>query len=438
MDRPERPWRRRLAPILIAALSALAAVLPASTVSAAEPPTVLLAWDQYAVEALSNPSTATPPGAGQTPPVASLHLAMVEAAMYDAVNAIDRGHEPYLRGLPRASRTASKSAAASTAAHHVLVGLTPALPDAVKANLDSLYATSIGAIPDSTRKSRGIRIGAAVAAAMLANRAADGRFVPYSFTASTSIGRWRPESPAFVSDPFAWVSNVKPFSIRRASRFRTPGPLALTSAQYAIEFNEVKSLGSATSTDRTAAQTDLARFYSVNPMPMMHKAFRDIAAARGLSITRAARLFALLSVSSADAMIGCWDDKDYWSFWRPITAIHEAENDDNPATTAQADWTPFLPTPPYPDQPSGYNCFTGAMTAAGRHFFGTDRVAISITSPGTGTTRSYTRLSSIVHDTIDARIYLGFHFRTADVDGATLGRRTANYVADHEFERVDD
>jgi hypothetical protein len=438
MDRPKHRLRRRLAPIVIAGLSVLASVIPATTVAAAEPPTVLLAWDQNAVEALSNPATATPPGAGQTPPVASLHLAMVEAAMYDAVNAIDRGHEPYLRGLPRASRTASKSAAAATAAHHVLVGLVPALPDATKTNLDALYTASIGAIPDGLRKTRGVRIGAAVAAAMLANRATDGRFVPYSFTASTDVGKWRPELPAFVSDPFAWVSNVRPFAIRRASQFRTRGPLALTSAEYAVEFNEVKSLGSATSTDRTAAQTELARFYSVNPLPMLHKAFRDVSVARGLSITRAARLFGLLSVSSADALIGCWDDKDYWSFWRPITAIREAANDGNPATTAQADWLPFLPTPPYPDHPSGYNCFTGAMTAAGREFFGTDRVAISLTSPGTGTTRTYTRLSAIVHDTIDARIYLGFHFRRPDVEGARLGRRTADYIADHQFERVDD
>jgi hypothetical protein len=430
--------RRGLAPFVLAALCALAASIPAATVSAAESPQTVLDWDQYAVAALVTPTTATPPGAGQTPPVASLHLAMVQIAVYDAVNAIARTHEPYLRNLPKPPRRASKAAAAATAAHHVLVGLVPSLPDGVKAQLDTLYASSLAAIPNSWRKTAGVNIGATVAARMLARRADDGRYVPYSFTASTDVGKWRPELPAFVSDPFAWVSNVKPFALRRASQFRTHGPLSLTSAQYAIEFNEVKSLGSLNSVDRTPAQTETGLFYSINPMPMMHKSFRDIATAKGLSITRAARLFAMLDTSAADALIACWDDKDYWSFWRPITAIREAANDGNPDTAPQSDWLPFLPTPPYPDHPSGFNCFTGAMMAAGKAFFGTDSVAISITSPGTNTTRTYSRLSAVLTDTINARIYLGFHFRTPDVQGARLGRQTARYVAEHFFERLDD
>ena len=276
-----------------------------------------------------------------------------------------------------------------------------------------------------------------VAAKMLANRANDGRYVPYAFTPGTGKGQWRPELPAFVSDPFAWVSNVRPFAIGRASRFRTAGPLDLSSAAYARELNEVKSLGSATSTTRTAAQTALGMFYSANPIVMLNKSLRDIVARKGLSITRAARLFAMTSMSGADALIGCWDDKDHYSFWRPITAIRNAAVDGNPATTAQADWLPLLPTPPYPDHPSGYNCLTGATTQAAREFFGTNDVRITLTSPVTATSRTYSHLSSIVHDTINARIYLGFHFRTPDVQGAKLGRQTAAYVAAHYFERVD-
>ena len=362
---------------------------------------------------------------------------MVETAVYDAVNAIDRGHEPYLRNLPRASRSASKAAAVATAAHHVLVGLVPALADSIKANLDAAYTASLATIPSGSRKNAGISIGAAVAAKMLANRANDGRYVPYSFTPGTGKGQWRPELPAFVSDPFAWVSNVRPFAIGRASRFRTAGPLDLSSAAYARELNEVKSLGSATSTTRTAAQTALGMFYSANPIVMLNKSLRDIVARKGLSITRAARLFAMTSMSGADALIGCWDDKDHYSFWRPITAIRNAAIDGNPATTAQADWLPLLPTPPYPDHPSGYNCLTGATTQAAREFFGTNDVRITLTSPVTATSRTYSHLSSIVHDTINARIYLGFHFRTPDVQGAKLGRQTAAYVAAHYFERVD-
>jgi hypothetical protein len=241
-----------------------------------------------------------------------------------------------------------------------------------------------------------------------------------------------------VSDPFAWVAKVKPFAIRRASQFRTAGPLSLTGARYAAEFNEVKALGALNGSTRTDAQTELGRFYAANPIPMLNKSLRDIVTRKGLSITRAARLFAMTSVSGADALIACWDDKAHYNFWRPITAIRLANTDGNPATTAQTDWLPFLPTPPYPEHPSGYNCFTGATTQAASEFFGTNRVRISLTSPITMTTKTYSRLNRIVNDTIDARIYLGFHFRTPDVQGAKLGRNVASYVADHYFERRGD
>jgi hypothetical protein len=440
MAGPNRPSRARgrLASILIAALCALAGAIPSASVAAAEPAQAVLDWNLYAIQAISNLPGGTPAGAGQPPPVAALHLAMVQAAVYDAVNAIDRTHEPYLRGLPRAPRSASKDAAAATAAHHVLVGLVPAFTDDIKASLDTLYAGSLAAIPNGSRKAAGVRIGAAVADAMLDKRANDGRFVAHPFTVGTQPGQWRPVLPMFANDPFAWVSDVKPFAIRRGSQFRTKGPLSLTSARYARELNEVKALGSAGSTSRTAAQTELARFYTANPISMLFSSFRSIAAARNLSTARTARLFAMMSVSTADSLIACWTDKRHWNFWRPITAIREAATDGNPATTAQADWLPFFPTPPYPDHPSGYNCVTGAMTTAARAFFGTDRVRISLTSPATMTTRTYSRLSRIVRDTIDARIYLGFHFRTPDAQGASLGRNVADWITDRYFERIDD
>jgi vanadium-dependent haloperoxidase-like protein len=438
MSGPQRPRARiRLALVSVTAGLVLASTIPLATASAAEPATTLLQWNEQANTAIFSAPTGTPAGAGQTPPVGSIHLAMVETAVYDAVNAIDRGHEPYLRNLPSAPRTASKAAAVATAAHHVLVGLVPALPDNVKANLDAAYTASLATIPNGSRKNAGIAIGAAVATKMLADRANDGRYVPYSFTAGTGLGQWRPELPAFVSDPFAWVSNVKPFAIGRASRFRTAGPLDIHSAAYARELNEVKAVGSSTSTTRTAAQTALAMFYTANPIPMLNKSLRDVVTRKGMSITRAARLFAMTSVSGADALIGCWDDKDHYSFWRPITAIRAADADGNPGTTGQADWLPMFPNPPYPDHPSGYNCLTGATTQAARLFFGTNDVRITLTSPATMTSRTYSRLSSIVHDTINARIYLGIHFRTPDVQGAKLGRQTAAYVASHLFERVD-
>jgi hypothetical protein len=145
----------------------------------------------------------------------------------------------------------------------------------------------------------------------------------------------------------------------------------------------------------------------------------------------------MTSMASADALIGCWDSKDRYSFWRPITAIREAANDGNGATEPQTGWLPLLATPPYPDEPSGYNCYSAAMMYAAKAFFGTDAISFKLTHPVSGVTRSYTRFTRVLKDTIDARVWLGIHFRTADVHGARLGKRVVRWVDDHFFERVD-
>src|SRR4029077_9587269 len=162
------------------------------------------------------------------------------------------------------------------------------------------------------------------------------------------VGEWRPEGPVFLSDPFAWVSNVRPFTMTSTDQFRTEGPDSLTSAAYAADFNEVRTMGSATGSGGHTDQTTGAPVYSLNPLLMESKAFREVAAANGLSNTEAARLFGMTSLSSADALIGCWDNKDFWSFWRPIHAIREAAADGNAATAPQDGWLPLLVTPPYP------------------------------------------------------------------------------------------
>jgi hypothetical protein len=414
-------------------------LIPAASVIAAEPTDTVRVWNSNAILALGNPGTATPPGLGEPPPVASIHLAMVQGAVYDAVNAIDGGHQSYLNGLPATSSNASKAAAVATAAHHVLVGLNvvPAMPQNVTDSLNAQYVTSLATItPDDQAKTDGIAIGAAVAAAMLVERADDGRFVPYSFTSAFGPGDWRAEPPN-GSDPFAWVSNVRPFTMKSTGQFRTAGPLDLSSGQYAAEFNEVKTLGALTGSGRTDAQTLQARFYSANPLPMMNRAFREISVAEGLSLVEEARLFAMLGMAGADALIGCWDDKDYWSFWRPQTAIREAAGDDNPNTSpppAGETWLPLIAsgTAPYPEHPSGYNCYAGAMMHAGKHYFG-DKVSFVLNSPVTGTSRSYDRFTDVLVDTIDARVWLGLHFRTPDVKGAWLGKRVANWSTAHFF-----
>ncbi|HEY1368165.1 MAG TPA: vanadium-dependent haloperoxidase [Gaiellaceae bacterium] len=414
MGRQSRIW--------VAAAVALLAVVVPSTANA----DAVRDWNLNASNALANPVTAG--GAGQTPPVASLHMAMVQGAVYDAVNSIDRGHQPYLANLPPASQGASIDAAVATAAHHVLVGIVPALPQNVRDSLDALYATALGAISPGQARTDGVSAGAAAAAAMLAARANDGRYVPFSFVAGTGPGQWRPELPVFVSDPFAWVARVKPFTLVSTAQFRTKGPNSLRSGKYTKEFEEVKTLGSATSTTRTAEQTATALFYSDHAVALWNRTFRDVAAQYQLAPVDEARLFGLINLAGADGLINCWDDKWFWSFWRPITAIRLADTDGNPKTIADPGWLPLAPTPPYPDQPSGYNCVSGAVLRAARAFFHTNSVMFSVHSNVTNSDKFYDHLLDPLVDTIDARVWLGIHFRTADVDGATLGKRVGRWV----------
>ena len=442
MTNTRTSYRMRIAMLAFALLSVVIVEAPAG----ATPRDNVSDWNLNASNALFNPTTAPLPGAGMALP-GFLHLAMVQGAVYDAVNAIDGGYQPYLEGLPEASPTDSVDAAVATAAHDVLVGLTNPVTDvlllsqATRDWLDAALVTSLGAIPDGTSTTGGIAIGEAAAEAMLDAREDDGRFVPFSFTVGTDAGEWRPTLPGFVNDPFAWISNVDPFMVESTSQFRTDGPLALTSEEYAAEFDEVRELGALSSSSRSPEQTALALFYIENAIVMLNRTFRTIAEDEGLTPVDEARLFGMLNLTGADAVINCWDDKGFHSFWRPITAIRLGDDDTNPATVGDASWTPLFPTPPgtppYPDHPSGYNCITGSMMNAAKDFFGTNKVAFTVHSNSSGADRDYTRFTDVYKDTIDARVYLGIHFRTPDVQGAVLGKQVAAWVSKHYFQPVD-
>jgi hypothetical protein len=407
-------------------------------------------WNQRAITALVNGPAAATPGVQFTPPVAIVHLAIVQGAVYDAVNAIKGGHDPYLPGL-QAPTSASKGAAASTAAHHVLMGLvdqapltatlTASVKSAIKARLDTEYASSLAEIPDGDAKTKGIKVGVEAAAAMLANRAGDGRFGAPGFPIGSAAGEWRPIAPNFLNDPNAWVRNVRPFTLPSSDYFHTAGPNSLTSAQYAAEFNEVKALGRATGSTRTEAQTLLAYWTAGHPVPMLYTAMRQVAAAKGLTITEQARFHAMTSMATADSAINCFAEKGRWLFWRPTTAIQLADTDGNDATVADPEWTSLqTPVPPYPDEPSGANCFFSGLMNSAKAFFGSDAAEFDIVSPGlgpgtgTGSTRHYSHFTDVIPDVIEARILLGIHFRTGDVHGADLGRSVAGYVDAHFFD----
>jgi hypothetical protein len=424
--------RHRFVRLLAVAVIAGSTLVPVASATAAEPTDMVLEWNLNAVNAILNAPTATPPGLGQAPPATGLQLAIVHAAIYDAVNSIGRGHEPYL-GWINAPPGASEAAAAATAAHHVLVGLTPSPLPQVTASLDGLYASSLARIPDGQSETDGIAVGAAAASAMLANRAGDGRFGSRTFPVGTQPGEWRPVPP-LNANVFSWVGDVRPFALNRTDQLRIEGPPALDSAQYAVEFNEVKALGAQTGSSRSDAQNALATFIVANPLPFVHRAFRELSIEHGLTTAEQARLFAMAEISSADAFIACWNNKNAFLFWRPQTAIRLAADDGNDATEADPSWSSLFPTPGYPDAPSGYNCFAAAMMHSARAFFGTDFVAFDLKGPST---RHYERFTDYVRDAIDGRILTGFHFRSADVQGAWIGKKAAQWVDRHFFAPVD-
>ena len=396
-------------------------------------------WNGYA-------STAIVATAAQPPPAAVLSFAMVQGAVYDAVNAIDRGHRAYLP-QPPADASASKDAAAATAAYRVLASLFPAQ----QLTLKPLYDASLAGIADTPpgTKAGGIIAGEAAAAAMLAARANDGRFGPFTPVFGTTPGTYRPTLPAFAQDPAPWVGNVRPFVVPNVEMLRTQPPNALTSRVYARDLNEIKDVGSLHSTSRTPDETSAAIFWQDHAFALWNRTFRTLAASRHLDITDDARLFAAENLAAADAAIGCWNNKYHWNTWRPITAIREAASDGNRATEGDPSWTPLfdpstpvaappaLVTPPFPEYPSGHNCAAGAILRTLRYFFHSDNVAFSASSNKTGTTRTYPRLSDALEENINARVWAGIHFRTADLEGARLGKNVARYLHKHYLQPID-
>jgi PAP2 superfamily len=369
-----------------------------------------------------------------TPPQVSVpQLAMVHGAVYDAVNAIDGGREGYLLTSRVATPSDSKDAAAATAAYRVLVHLVPAQ----QMTLGQQYAASLVGVPDGPSKARGIAVGEAAAAAMIAARTADGRGGPFRFVSGFGPGVWRPVLSPTATDPNAWLKDLKPFLIESGSQFRSRGPLELTSHRYAREFDEVKSVGRAVSTTRTENQTLAARYWAENPPGTWSRIFRTLSAQQGLSLVENARFFATLYLTSADALIAVWDDKAYWSFWRPLTAIEEAASDGNPRTEPELGWRSLITNPPYPEHPSGHTGLSGSIVKTLQQFFGTDRIGWVDTNIA-GLTRDFTRFSAAIEEIVDARVWSGIHFRTADEQGERIGRQVARYRDGRYFQRRHD
>ena len=411
-------------------LRVAAALVVAAAVSVAAP---ALARADTVTEWNLTASVALFTNAGQPPQQAVPHLAMVHGAVYDAVNAIDGSRQGYLIAAGSASPSASREAAAATAAYRVLMNIVPVQ----QAFLDARYAASLAGIADGPAKAQGIAVGEAAAAAMIAARTNDGRFGSYRFPVGSAPGVWRPVLPAFVNDPNAWLKDVKPFLVESGTQFMSKGPNALDSNKYARELNEVKSLGSLTSTERTADQTHAARYWAENPPATWSRVFRTLSAQQGLSLVDNARLYAMLYMTAADSLITVWNDKATYLFWRPITAIREADTDGNPDTEPDAAWLPLIPTPPYTEHSSGHCGLSGSIVRTLQQFFGTDEIGWTDTN-NAGLTRSFTRFSQAINEIIDVRVWSGIHFRTADEAGARIGKQIAQYRNAHYFKPVGD
>ncbi|MEV4017351.1 vanadium-dependent haloperoxidase [Nonomuraea angiospora] len=384
------------------------------------PPNSIIIWDR-------NAQTAIWDIAGQQPQVQARSFAMVHGAIYDAVNAIaGNPYQPYLIAPP-ADGTESTDASVATAGFLVLNAL---FPDQ-QARLKTQYDEALAVIPDGTAKQRGISVGTQAASAMIAARQNDGAFGDQTWTVGTQPGQWRPAPPTFASDG-AWVGDLKPFLIPSASMFRTSGPPSLTSHRYARDFNEVKTIGSATSTVRTSDQTQAAIWWHDRHLAEW-EIKRQLATKRQLNTLQTARMFAMVDLAEADATIACYNEKAAWNFWRPVTAIRLADTDGNPGTAADPDWTPLLVTPPHPDYTSGHTCFTAASMSALAYFFGRDAIPFSGYSAASGTTRYFRSFSQALAEVVEARIWGGIHTRTADVEGAKIGKKVTAYMVAHYF-----
>jgi PAP2 superfamily len=366
------------------------------------------------------------------PPRESRSLALVHAAVFDAVRAIVGGFHSYACELIVAP-SASPEAAAIAAAHQVLVRLYPAQ----QAALDTAYARSLSVIPPGQATADGVSVGDAVAACLLRLRADDGAArADSSDPGGDHLGKpgiWSPTPPRFAPalDP-GW-GKVRPFVLRDGSQFRPEPPPSFDDPRYGRDFAEIQAIGSATSAIRTQAQTALARFWIATAPQNWNPLARQLSRARHLTLSENARAFALLNLACADAFIAAWDAKFTFGQWRPVSAIRRADEDGNPETAPDPSWTPLLMTPPFPDYIAGHTAYAGAAAAVLEHLFGRrPGIALTITSPSApGVVEIYATFEEIAESVVDARVWGGVHWRTSSERGKEVGRRVGQYVIDH-------
>jgi PAP2 superfamily len=415
----------------IAAIWGLLVSGMAATPSSAAPaaPDPVLEW----INVMNNTVLA----AGTAPNVTGRVVALVSASVFDAVNGIDPRFRPlYVR--PDAPHNASQRAAAIQAAYVILMNLYGAQQGGT---LTSQHDASLAALA-STEKPESIAAGVAwgqsVADAIWSWRLTDGfaptppPFFGVQSIAGTpnSLGFWRPTPPANASGATPQIATITPWVLTRPSQFRLPPPLALNSPEYAADLNEVREMGSISSANRSSEQTEVALFWALNTPLAWNRIAAQLSAARGLSLTENAHLFAVLNVTLADAIMACWDSKYRYIFWRPVTAIRAGAAAGDP----DADWRPLLDsltgTPAHPEYPSAHSTYSGAAAFILAATFG-ENTAFSVSSEIRPGTRSYASFSEAIAEIADARVFGGIHLRSSCARGNSLGRAVADYVLRH-------
>jgi hypothetical protein len=388
---------------------------------------VIADWDEKAI-AVTAPLASVP--SASTPYAAYRMMGMVHAAMFDAVNSIDRSYRPYLVQLP-ADPATSKEAAAAAAAAAVLATMDAKTAGEIKIALESYLAS----IPDGAAKSEGVKLGEAVAAKVLAARAGDGSDAPDDYRPRTSPGVYVPTP--IMRGPM-WP-RVKPFAIASASQFRPGPPVALKSKEWATDFNEIKDYGAQKSAKRTEQQTETARFWLVAGPVAYHPFLRQFVTAKQMSVVESARFMALGAFALNDALIAVLEAKYHYNFWRPVTAIRNGEIDGNAATDREAAWQPIADTPMHPEYPCAHCAASGSVAGVVKAAFGTDDIPeIAITSPtAPGVTHRWTNLTAFTDEVANARIWSGFHYRFSTRAGTNLGLHVGQYVAKSVMQPVE-
>jgi hypothetical protein len=413
--------------------ASLLAVAGARSVAADE----VTDWNQFMLKATL---VATPTAPATPAPITTRSTAIVQAAVFDAVNGLDPHYTP-IHVRQAGPRKASKRAAAVQAAYAILIRLYPAQSDSLNEERSaSLNNIGRGWGAESAESIQaGIEWGQTVADQIWSWRSQDGfANAPPPFRGGTAPGEWRSTPPAFAPGLAPQLAQVTPWVIKSPSQFRPPAPPALDSAEYTADFNETKVMGSSSSTSRTPDQTDLARFWQAgNPPDFWDPVAVSLAEKHHFSMLQTARLLAQVNLAMSDAMIGCWDAKYTYVFWRPITAITLADTDGNPETTADPAWTPLIPTPPFPEYPSAHSCASGAAVRVLSHYFG-ERTASTVTNDALpGEIRTFPSLSAALEEVVDARVFGGIHFRNSCKTGQALGSAVGQYVIEHSLRRID-